>query len=333
MTSNSSIAATAGIELNQDISGLNNELAQVRNLVQDAIIKLTNSFNGLRDQTASQQKTLQSLTASMENEMDAGTDERGVGQTINIRQFVTETDKIMNHFLEYLLEVSKQNMNIVHRVENLSEQMEEITLLLEEVKDISDQTNILALNAGIVAAQAGDAGKKFAVVATEVRKLARDSAIFSDRIDSVVNTSADTLEDVRMVITKMATKDMNFAIHAKSRVNHMSDEIRELDRVMSESLVTVSETAESIGENVNVAVMSLQFEDMVTQITQSMESKVTLVSEFFDRMRYLPLNDAAEPTERLQALNNEVLTLKEQYDAINKPVDQMSMDEGDIELF
>ncbi len=333
MTSDSSLAASAGMELNQDISGLNTELAQVRNLVQDAIVKLTDSFNGLRDQTDSQQKILQGLTESMENEMDAGMDERGQESTINIRQFVAETDKIMNHFLEYLLEVSKQNMNIVHRVENLSEQMDEITSLLEEVKDISDQTNILALNAGIVAAQAGDAGKKFAVVATEVRKLARDSATFSDRIDSVVNTSAETLEDVRMVITRMATKDMNFAIHAKSRVNHMSDEIRELDRVMGESLVKVSKTSDDIGEKVSVAVMSLQFEDMVTQITHSMESKVSLVSEFFQRISALPLNDEAEPTERLQALNNDVLILKEQYDAINKPVDQTSLDEGDIELF
>ncbi len=103
---------------------------------------------------------------------------------------VRQTIQGMDSIRDQIQETSK-------RIKRLGESSQEIGSIVELINDISEQTNILALNAAIQAASAGEAGRGFAVVADEVQRLAERSSNATKRIESLVQTiQADTNEAV-----------------------------------------------------------------------------------------------------------------------------------------
>lgn len=84
-----------------------------------------------------------------------------------------------------------------------SKAVEEIKSLTEEILDISEQTNLLSLNASIEAARAGEAGKGFAVVADQISKLATDSAATAERIGTVSNEVTGAVADLAAISQEM----------------------------------------------------------------------------------------------------------------------------------
>jgi twitching motility protein PilJ len=96
----------------------------------------------------------------------------------------------MDNIRDQIQETSK-------RIKRLGESSQEIGSIVELINDISEQTNILALNAAIQAASAGEAGRGFAVVADEVQRLAERTSNATKRIEALVQTiQADTNEAV-----------------------------------------------------------------------------------------------------------------------------------------
>lgn len=336
------IAQEIKAEMRREVENLRHEMSQVRNLVQDAIIKLTDSFKGLRDQSDYQHNLVSSLISTMESgvsegdsrqsHMPAHGDDRS---RINIRQFVSETDQILRSFVDHIIMVSRQSMEMVHRIDDLSEQMAEVVVLLKDVKGIAEKTTVLSLNARIVAARAGEAGKAFAVVADEVRKLSKESDSFSAQIEGVVSKAQDNIDSAKEIIESMASKDMSFAISSKSRVDEMMEDVSEIDKFTAQTLNQVSGLADTIARNVGIAVMSLQFEDMVTQVSQNMDRKFVMLENFVEELCCGCMSiDGLTHEQRVAQVRETLERQRQQFDeADHKAVTQTSLDEGDIELF
>ena len=305
-------AAVAG-----DLGDLRQDLDRVRTLVGDAVARLNVSFTGLSDETRGQQALVTELVESM------ALDSSQAGGT-GFREFARQMNETLQYFVDNVVEVSHHSMSMVHRIDELAAELDGVGKLLDELKAITDQTNLLALNAAIEAARAGEAGRGFAVVADEVRNLSQRSERFSQEIGSVVTGALDSIREVKDTISRVASRDMNVAIKSRAHVGGMLDDLGVMNERIAAGLGRVNVSSENIHEQTARAVQSLQFEDIVRQLLEHMEQRLAVIQDFFgsgvDSRDTVAADRMAELLGALEGLRRKAVT-------------QEGMDEGSVDLF
>jgi len=320
--------------MEQEITSCHEELAQLKKVVADAVETMSGSFNSLHSLTSSQSSTVSSLMNSMGGSDNSSTD----SDSLDFAKFAQETDEVLKFFIDHILQISKQSMEMVGVINDVGDHMSQVEKLLTDVQGIADQTNLLALNAAIEAARAGEAGRGFAVVADEVRNLSKNSDKFSDEIRIVVNASKKNIALAQDMIQGMASKDMNVAITSKNNIDLMMTGIAKMNDDIAIKISEVSTMTDQIDMSVGHAVRGLQFEDMARQMIdflelntlhfQSMSDEVKIgIGSFKTGKGPIWITELEQGVTRLN-------DMKQKWDTKEKKaVSQHSMDEGDIELF
>ncbi|MBB5207248.1 methyl-accepting chemotaxis protein [Chiayiivirga flava] len=166
-------------------------------------------------------------------------------------EVVRQTIQGMDSIRDQIQETSK-------RIKRLGESSQEIGSIVELINDISEQTNILALNAAIQAASAGEAGRGFAVVADEVQRLAERASNATKRIETLVQTiQADTNEAVssmeqttaEVVAGARLAEDAGLAL---GEIETVSNDLADLIQNISEAARQQSAAATNISATMNV---------------------------------------------------------------------------------
>ena len=172
-------------------------------------------------------------------------------------------------------QTNEASEKVIEDIDDLSENMKEIERIIKTMSLIADQTNLLSLNASIEAAKAGDAGRGFSVVASEVKKLA--------------NQSKDSTKDIKNIIMNILNK-----------TKRTKEVAYKANSAVSEQLEIVKKTDESFRE-INESMRNLM--ECVKEVSESIK-KVLKSKE-----------EAAESIENISAISEETASIAEEVSA------------------
>ena len=210
--------------------------------------------------------------SSMLNEITDNTQEK----TNRSITFTNNEYSSVKSNIDKMFSIRHKIQTIAELILELSDFVQSISSTIGLVEDIAEQTNLLALNAAVEAARAGEHGKGFAVVASEIRKLADESKQATSKIISLINDIQQTANST-VLATEEGTKEIESGLELAQKI---SDNIENLINSMNE-----------ISNNMHEIIVSSKQIDIDSKATNTYLSEVSKMIE--NTKEYINENDSA----------------------------------------
>ena len=212
-----------------------------------AVAQTTHALTSQKDQTLMVASAVEEMTLTINEVSKNITDTSDAAR--NAEVIANESNATVNKSIEQISKVSNDVEEVHVIIARLNESSTEITNVVDVIKSVAEQTNLLALNAAIEAARAGEQGRGFAVVADEVRTLAQRTQESTKQIEDIITHFAASTNDAFNLIVH-CKQDAQSSVDAASEMTSAIDAIKESITTISMMAAQIASSAE---EQVSVA--------------------------------------------------------------------------------
>jgi len=203
--------------------------------------------------------------------------------------------------LDRLVHAFDAQKPMLREFESLAGVTEDLKRMASAVADIAKQTNLLALNAAIEAARAGEAGRGFAVVADEVRKLSNQSGMLGKEIQQKVDAVNSATTSALASAGQMSVQNEVLLKSSGETIQQVLERFGGVLRGVSEASQQMAEGSQNVRERVEAVLVHLQFQDRTSQILNAVCQDIDrLLAQVREQERRIGSGEAAQPFDVAQ---------------------------------
>ena len=274
-------AVIAGMnETGENLKGLVTEIKIATDTIHTAAKEIAAGNNDLSHRTEEQAASLEQTAASME-------------QLTSTVEHNAQNAKQANHLAQGAAEIAAKGGQVVGKVvttmDGINESSRKIVDIISVIDGIAFQTNILALNAAVEAARAGDQGRRFAVVASEVRNLAHRAAAAAGEIKHLISDSVEKVEDGSKLVGQ-AGKTMQEIVNSISQVSQI---IADITAASAEQSSGIQQVNQAIGQMDDVTQQNAALVEEAAASAESLEEQAEHLSTHVAKFK---IDDNGRPT-------------------------------------